>query len=221
MENYAPFLAKNWQSIALFAGATLATGMIVVRSFQRDTNELTKSQDERRSGSWNKQVARAKRHELPDEDSPEDDNEDYEDDAPGPDENNAMRIAIQYSRPSEEQSILKSKEFYNKMNARRSIREISSDPVPLEVIENIIKTAGTSYSRSSTFKVLNVNALVGTSPSGAHTQPWTFVVVGNREVKQQIRAIIEAEEEVNYRKRMGINPFSGQWMKQIYDCVMK
>ena len=52
--------------------------------------------------------------------------------------------------------------------------------------------------------VLHMNVLVGTSPSGAHTQPWTFVVVGNQEMKQQIRAVIEAEEEINYKKRMGV-----------------
>lgn len=44
---------------------------------------------------------------------------------------------------------------------------------------------------------------VGTSPSGAHTEPWTFVVVHDPEIKHKIREIIEEEEEVNYRKRMG------------------
>jgi hypothetical protein len=32
------------------------------------------------------------------------------------------------------------------MNQRRSVREISSDPVALEVIENIIKTGGKLFS---------------------------------------------------------------------------
>lgn len=43
----------------------------------------------------------------------------------------------------------------------------------------------------------------GTSPSGAHTEPWTFVVVGDPEVKQRVREIVEEEEEINYKKRMG------------------
>lgn len=43
----------------------------------------------------------------------------------------------------------------------------------------------------------------GTSPSGAHTEPWTFVVVSNKDIKKQIRHIIEEEEEINYAKRMG------------------
>lgn len=50
----------------------------------------------------------------------------------------------------------------------------------------------------------NYSNEIGTAPSGAHTQPWTFVVVGDPEMKQRIREVIEAEEEVNYRKRMGI-----------------
>lgn len=43
----------------------------------------------------------------------------------------------------------------------------------------------------------------GTSPSGAHTEPWTFIVVSDAEVKHQIRLIVEEEEEMNYRQRMG------------------
>lgn len=43
----------------------------------------------------------------------------------------------------------------------------------------------------------------GTSPSGAHTEPWTFVVVQDPDVKHKIREIVEEEEEINYKKRMG------------------
>lgn len=43
----------------------------------------------------------------------------------------------------------------------------------------------------------------GTAPSGAHTEPWTFVVVSDAETKHQIRLIVEEEEEMNYRQRMG------------------
>lgn len=43
----------------------------------------------------------------------------------------------------------------------------------------------------------------GTAPSGAHTEPWTFVVASDPVVKHQIRLIVEEEEEVNYRQRMG------------------
>lgn len=43
----------------------------------------------------------------------------------------------------------------------------------------------------------------GTAPSGAHTEPWTFVVVSDPDMKHQIRLIVEEEEEMNYRQRMG------------------
>lgn len=44
---------------------------------------------------------------------------------------------------------------------------------------------------------------VGTAPSGAHTEPWTFVVVSDADVKHKIKDIVEEEEEINYKQRMG------------------
>ena len=85
---------------------------------------------------------------------------------------------------SDQEMIARSKEFYETLNKRRSIREFSKESVPIEVIENIIKTAGTS-------------------PSGAHSEPWTFVVVQDPKIKSQIRDIVEEEEYHNYDRRMG------------------
>lgn len=45
--------------------------------------------------------------------------------------------------------------------------------------------------------------IIGTAPSGAHTEPWTFVVVSNKGIKSEIRRTIEYEEHINYEKRMG------------------
>ena len=39
--------------------------------------------------------------------------------------------------------------------------------------------------------------------SGAHTEPWTYVVVEDAEVKEKVREIVEEEEEKNYSQRMG------------------
>jgi len=100
-------------------------------------------------------------------------------------------IAYQPERRSVEEMKKSSKEFYEFMNRRRSVRFFSRDPVPLEIIENVIRTAGTS-------------------PSGAHTEPWTFAVISNLELKAQIREIVEAEEELNYRKRMG-----SEWVRDL------
>ena len=49
----------------------------------------------------------------------------------------------------------------------------------------------------------NIVRAAGTAPSGAHTEPWTYVVVSDPETKASIRDIIEREEEVNYTQRMG------------------
>ena len=38
---------------------------------------------------------------------------------------------------------------------------------------------------------------------GAHTEPWTFVIVQDPKIKSQIRDIIEKEEYINYDRRMG------------------
>ena len=101
---------------------------------------------------------------------------------------------------TEAEMIQKSSDFYQEMNRRRTIRFYSDKPIPNEVIENIIKTAGTA-------------------PSGAHTEPWTYVVVQDPEVKGQVRHIIELEERINYEKRMGdqwttdLKPLKTTWQK--------
>jgi len=69
--------------------------------------------------------------------------------------------------------------FYVAMAQRRSIRTFSADPVPRDLIETAIRTAGTA-------------------PSGAHQQPWTFVMVGDPETKRRIRIAAEDEEKTNY-----------------------
>ena len=67
-------------------------------------------------------------------------------------------VAYVQKRLNSEEMLAKSKDFYKLMNSRRSIRFFSPEKIPTEVIRNIVATAGTS-------------------PSGAHTEPWTYVVV--------------------------------------------
>ena len=69
--------------------------------------------------------------------------------------------------------------FYELMAQRRSIRTFDTAHVPRDLIETAILTAGTA-------------------PSGAHQQPWTFVVVGDPETKHRIRIAAEEEERTNY-----------------------
>ncbi|XP_076230994.1 iodotyrosine deiodinase [Calliopsis andreniformis] len=110
-------------------------------------------------------------------------------------------IPYKYEKVSEAELLSRASEFYRITAARRTIRFFSPDPVPKEVIHEIIKAAGTA-------------------PSGAHTEPWTFVAVSNQKVKEQIRCIIEREEEINYKKRMGVKwtvdllPLKTNWIKE-------
>jgi len=69
--------------------------------------------------------------------------------------------------------------FNRLMETRRSVRDFSSDAVPRQLIDLAISTASSA-------------------PSGAHRQPWTFVVVGDSETKAKIREAAETEEKLNY-----------------------
>ncbi|HSU81963.1 MAG TPA: nitroreductase family protein [Thermoanaerobaculia bacterium] len=82
--------------------------------------------------------------------------------------------------------------FYEEMDRRRSVRFFSPDPVPRELIETAIRTASTA-------------------PSGAHRQPWRFVVVGDPALKREIRVAAEAEEYESYAG--GRMP--GEWLEAL------
>lgn len=139
MENYLPFFAKHWHTVAV-VGASLLAGAAIQRSLQaEDTNEsrqvpLSKSAPRERVVQQQQQ-----RKELADEVVDEEDVGVQDD---GTEEEEALQIPFHHVRLSEADSIHKSAQFYEKMNLRRSVRSISKDAVPLQVIENIIKTAG-------------------------------------------------------------------------------
>lgn len=98
------------------------------------------------------------------------------------------------------------RDFYASLDRRRSVRDFSSDPVPRELIELAIKSASTA-------------------PSGAHRQPWRFVVVGDPEIKREIRTAAEAEEKKSYEERMpddwleALRPFGTTWKKPFLETV--
>ena len=68
------------------------------------------------------------------------------------------------------------------MDRRRTTRHFSIEAVPRELIELAIRTAGTS-------------------PSGAHQQPWTFVAVSEPHLKAEMRRAAEEEERNFYNSR--------------------
>ena len=114
---------------------------------------------------------------------------------------NAYRPApLEFQRLSEDEAHRRSLEFLELMSRRRSVRHFSPEPVPLELIENAIRTAGSA-------------------PSGANQQPWMFVVVSDPAVKEAIREAAEREEELLYRERASeqyleaIEPIGTDWIK--------
>ncbi len=88
---------------------------------------------------------------------------------------------LDFERLDPETQLQRSREFLAQMRKRRTVRHFSTEPVPFELIENAIAAAGTA-------------------PSGANQQPWTFVVVSDPELKQQIREAAEEEERAFYER---------------------
>jgi iodotyrosine deiodinase len=92
-------------------------------------------------------------------------------------------VPLRHQRLPIESSLERARAFHAEMNRRRTTRHFSREPVPRELIERAICTAGTA-------------------PSGAHQQPWTFVAVSDEETKRRLRAAAEEEERENYAGRM-------------------
>lgn len=72
--------------------------------------------------------------------------------------------------------------FYKEMRRRHTVREFSDRPVPREIIEDCLRTAGTA-------------------PSGANHQPWHFALIGSLEIKSKVRVRAEQEERGFYDER--------------------
>ena len=81
--------------------------------------------------------------------------------------------------------------FYDRMRRRHTVRQFSDRPVPLDVIERCVATAGTA-------------------PSGANHQPWHFVAVSQPDLKHRIREEAEKEEDRFYAGGAG-----EEWLKAL------
>ena len=72
--------------------------------------------------------------------------------------------------------------FHVAMARRRTVRNFSDRPIPQDVIEHCLRTAGSA-------------------PNGANLQPWHFVAVSDPALKHEIRVAAEAEEREFYEHR--------------------
>ncbi|MFJ5677170.1 nitroreductase family protein [Streptomyces sp. NPDC093097] len=83
-----------------------------------------------------------------------------------------------------DESLARAAALRERMDRRRTVRQFATDPVPEQVVRDAL-------------------ACAATAPSGAHQQPWTFVLVKDPEVRRRIRAAAEAEERRSYEGRLG------------------
>jgi len=102
--------------------------------------------------------------------------------------------------------IEKSRSFLEDITQRRTVRDFSDKPVPIEIIENAIKSASSA-------------------PSGANKQPWHFVIVKDPVVKKDIRIAAEKEEKEFYEHRApdywleDLNQFGTDWHKPFLEIA--
>jgi iodotyrosine deiodinase len=92
-------------------------------------------------------------------------------------------VTLRHLRLAPDESARRAAEFATHLDARRTTRHFSPEPVPRAWIEHAIRAAGTA-------------------PSGAHQQPWTFVAVSDPELKQRLREAAEDEERRFYAERI-------------------
>jgi nitroreductase len=116
-------------------------------------------------------------------------------------------VPLEFDRLPIDEMRRRADEFRDRMSRRRSVRMLSDEPVPFDLVERAIRTAGTA-------------------PSGAHHQPWRFVVIGDPGTKCAIRAAAEAEERTNYEDgrineewRRELEPLGTDWHKEFLEIA--
>ena len=92
-----------------------------------------------------------------------------------------------------------SRSFLENIIQRRTVRDFSDKPVPIEIIENAIKSASSA-------------------PSGANKQPWHFVIVKDPVLKKEIRIAAEKEEKEFYEHRASVGIASGFLLTALHNA---
>jgi nitroreductase len=87
--------------------------------------------------------------------------------------------------------VRRGRQFFDLMTRRRSVRDFSTEAPPRECVELAIRTAASA-------------------PSGAHRQPWKFVLIDDPTLKKAIREAAEEEETENYENR-----FPPEWLEAL------
>ena len=100
-------------------------------------------------------------------------------------------LALDFCRYPAKEMGERAAEFLATMQRRRSVRWFSDEPIPLAVVRDCIAAAATA-------------------PSGAHKQPWTFVLVTDPALKREIRSAAEVNEREFYGGRA-----SARWREDL------
>ncbi len=104
-----------------------------------------------------------------------------------------------YDVPAD-QALPRVQELAHDLARRRTIREFAATPIPAGVLEWAVRAAASA-------------------PSGAHVQPWRFVVVEDPERRRELREAAEAEEREFYDRRASeewldaLAPLGTDWHK--------
>ncbi len=81
--------------------------------------------------------------------------------------------------------------FEGVLKQRRTVRDFSAQPVAREVIESVLRAAGSA-------------------PSGANLQPWRFIAISNPKTKRDIRIAVEEVERAFYEGKA-----SERWLNDL------
>jgi iodotyrosine deiodinase len=92
-------------------------------------------------------------------------------------------VPLEFRRLAPEAMLARARELEAELQRRRSVRHFSAEPIPEGVLDLCVRAAGSA-------------------PSGAHRQPWTFVVVRDPALKRRIREAAEEEERRLYGERL-------------------
>ncbi|MFQ5463477.1 MAG: nitroreductase family protein [Phycisphaerae bacterium] len=103
----------------------------------------------------------------------------------------ARRIPYKQPRAALQAMRERAAELLGEMSRRRSCRAFSPEPVPPDLIEQVL-------------------AVAHTAPSGANRKPWRFVAVDDPAIKAKIREAAEVEERENYSRR-----FPKAWLEAL------
>ncbi len=98
---------------------------------------------------------------------------------------------LAFERIDEQAMRARATQFRTEIARRRTVRDFSEELVPVDVVRTCIDAAAQA-------------------PSGANKQPWTFVLVTDRVLKQRIRHAAEEEERAFYAGRA-----TEQWLDDL------